>query len=138
MMIQLIYASRATHAMTEKELEKVLAVARSRNSKQGITGLLLYAEEKFLQVLEGEEREVNDVYASIIKDPRNSGNVIYERKTISKREFPDWSMGFRQVRAEDKDKLKGFSDFLDKDLDLARVKLSHALLLLNQFRDLTR
>ena len=53
-MIQLIYASYATREMSNEDLIDLLEKSRQRNSRQNITGLLLYAEKKFLQVLEGQ------------------------------------------------------------------------------------
>ncbi len=53
-MIHLCYVSTAKYLMTQEELLKLLNVARQSNSKLGITGMLLYKDMSFLQVIEGE------------------------------------------------------------------------------------
>ena len=99
--------------------------------------MLLYAEKKFLQVLEGEKKDVTQIYDSICQDSRNRGNVIYVEKEISEREFPNWSMGFKHLKKQDRKDLEGFTEFLDSALDLRKYQRSHAVLLLSQFKDLT-
>lgn len=136
-MIQLIYASYATREMSNKNLVDLLEKSRQRNSRQNITGLLLYAEKKFLQVLEGDIKDVEEIYDAILNDDRNMSNVVYDKKTITEREFPNWTMGFRHLKKSDRDNIEGFSDFLDSETDLKQYKLTHAKLLLNQFKDLT-
>lgn len=98
--------------------------------------MLLYAEQKFLQVLEGDKNDVEEIYDSILHDSRNRGNVVYVEKDISKREFPNWSMGFKHLKKKDRKELEGFTEFLDSALDLRKYQRSHAVLLLSQFKDL--
>lgn len=137
-MIQLIYASNATSEMTKENLLSLLVQSRERNLKQNVTGLLLYADKKFLQVLEGEQKDVEEIYQSILHDDRNTSNVIYSKSKIIEREFPNWSMGFRNLDLEEKKDIQGFSNFLEIGEKLIDFKLSHAILLLNQFKDLTQ
>ena len=136
-MIQLIYASNATRNMSEDDLVFLLQQARDRNENQNVTGMLLYAEKRFLQVLEGDQKDVDEIYESILNDDRNTGNVVYVKKDISEREFPNWAMGFRHLKKQDREDLEGFTEFLDSALDLRKYKQSHAVLLLSQFKDLT-
>ena len=137
-MIQLIYASYATREMSNKDLIDLLEKSRQRNTRQNVTGLLLYAEKKFLQVLEGDIKDVEEIYDAILNDDRNMSNVVYDKKTITEREFPNWTMGFRHLKKNDRDNIEGFSNFLDAGTDLKQYKLTHATLLLSQFKDLTK
>ena len=57
-LITVAYVSSATHLMTEDELAAILDVSRERNARDGITGLLLYSDGDFIQVLEGPEAPV--------------------------------------------------------------------------------
>ena len=123
--------------MSEDDLVFLLKQARARNESQNVTGMLLYAEKRFLQVLEGDQTDVDDIYESILNDGRNTGNVVYVKKEISEREFPNWAMGFRHLKKQDREDLEGFTEFLDSALDLRKYKQSHAVLLLSQFKDLT-
>ena len=53
-----------------------------------------------MQVLEGEESVVRRLYRTIRKDVRHHEVVSLVAKSISTRQFPDWSMGFRRIKSE--------------------------------------
>ena len=93
---QLLYHSRATAPLGEAELLQLLTWSRTYNAAHGITGLLLYSEGYFVQVLEGEEAAVTDVYAHIQRDPRHA-QVRTVRQGPGPRRFAEWSMGFGLV-----------------------------------------
>jgi hypothetical protein len=96
-LIQLIYFSSATRELSDSELEELLEQARSRNAKQNVTGMLIYAEGTFMQVLEGSRSDVHDIYSSILRDPRNKDNIELTEMVISERNFSDWSMFFQKI-----------------------------------------
>jgi len=52
-LIQLIYVSAATNRFNPAELRELLRLARLKNQQLDVTGMLLYHEGSFLQVLEG-------------------------------------------------------------------------------------
>jgi hypothetical protein len=94
MLTQLIYTSRAVKPFTPQELEHLLDRARTRNLLCAITGMLLYDYGAFLQVLEGPEKGVNEVFGWIERDPMHRSIQVLEREPIAERAFADWSMGF--------------------------------------------
>ena len=53
-MIQVAYVSRAVQPMSSEDLLRLLQQCRANNSELGITGMLVYGNGTFLQVLEGE------------------------------------------------------------------------------------
>ncbi len=55
--------------MDSPALQSILDVARARNAELGITGMLVYSNARFLQVLEGEPGPLDALYAA---GPRNS------------------------------------------------------------------
>jgi hypothetical protein len=99
---KLIYASQATRAMRPDELTLLLASARRNNEKLGLTGLLLYCNQSFLQVLEGEAEVIDALYQKIEGDPRHQKLRLLLRAPIDVRKYPAWSMGFDHV---DEDRL---------------------------------
>lgn len=111
-MIHLIYVSSATQNMDEASLLSLLAQARERNKQQEVTGMLLYGNGNFLQVLEGKAPDVDEIYHSITQDDRNIGNIVVQRKAISARNFPDWSMAFKALNKKQIIEAEGYSDFL--------------------------
>ena len=116
-LIQLIYASAATAPFSHDELRALLEKSRSYNSAHQLSGLLLYHESSFLQVLEGPANEVEKLEARIRLDTRHHHYLQMVRRPIETREFPDWSMAFRDVGLRPEDLPEGFSEFLQKGND---------------------
>jgi Sensors of blue-light using FAD len=134
-LIQLIYISSATNWPSEIDLKELLEQSRARNLRQNITGMLLYGNATYMQALEGVEKDVDDIYNSILKDPRNTGNVVLVKEKISKRNFSNWSMGFKNLESCLPEELPGFQDIFKGKLDkeLAVKNTSKALGLLMGF-----
>ena len=93
-MIQLVYASAATRPFSPSALAVLLEKARSRNRFYDVTGILLYHNGSFLQVLEGPEQGVDLIFGSIQRDSRHNNNKVLVRQTFPRREFGDWAMSF--------------------------------------------
>lgn len=111
-MLSLTYLSSATTLFDEQQLTDLLADSRPRNEERGLTGLLLYADGNFAQVLEGPDEAVERTFASISADRRHHGLIVALRDQVEQRAFPDWSMGFRAMAADDVRRLPGYSEFL--------------------------
>lgn len=93
----LIYESQATQPFTEAELADLLQQARAHNETNGLSGLLLYADDgRFVQVLEGEVDQVHELYfMHISRDKRHHRLTLLADGRLAARRFPDWRMGFR-------------------------------------------
>jgi hypothetical protein len=99
-MRQLLYVSNCSRDITLTELNNILELSRSNNQARGITGLLLYIDGGFLQVLEGEEQAVHGVFTRIRADSRHWGaRLMLDRE--APRAFGDWSMGFEHLTGDD-------------------------------------
>ena len=116
-MIQISYISTASPPMSTKELLRLLQQCRENNAGRGVTGMLLYANGTFLQVLEGAEEVVDELVAIIKKDPRHKNIQMLYRKQIERREYSDWSMGFRRLSDKDLKEVDGLRDFGEKDFN---------------------
>lgn len=119
-MISLIYGSTATYHMTEEELIEILRQAESNNSELGITGMLLYKDGNFLQVLEGEEDVVMPLYNKIKFDERHHQVITIGKRKITERDFEKWSMGFVNISNLTPENLPGYSDYLNEPLNADR------------------
>lgn len=97
-MIQLLYVSTATRPFDDAKLRALLGLARERNSQAGITGALLHQEGSFLQILEGPTEPVEALYAKLGRDARHQRVTLLARNEIQDANFPDWSMGFVDVK----------------------------------------
>ncbi len=98
-MLRLVYTSQAIHPFTPEDLFSLLNLAKERNRAADITGLLLYKDGEFLQVLEGDDEAVQSLYQGICRDPRHHHIRLLDLQPIARREFPHWSMGFRRLDA---------------------------------------
>ena len=98
-MIQIIYASAAVTRFSPDQLTRLLDQSRIRNATYCVTGMLLYHDGSFLQVLEGAEFGVNRIFASILHDSRHNSIKLLHSQPIVRREFADWTMAFIDTSA---------------------------------------
>ena len=61
-LIHIIYVSKETEDFSNDKILKLLDGARSNNTKLDVTGMLLYSEGSFFQILEGEEEIVDQLF----------------------------------------------------------------------------
>ena len=102
---QVIYISRAADGFAASELRELAAVAARNNKLQGITGALLFIDNCFIQVIEGEEHSMSDLLAKLEVDPRHHDIRIISDHLEEGRHFADWSMGLISTPDEDKPKV---------------------------------
>lgn len=118
---QLVYISKPSQEISFSEIRQILIKARVNNHFKGVTGVLLYDGASFLQVLEGPEETVLNLYASIAKDPRHAQVTSLCEREIEARDFGDWSMGLGQIAGDHMKCLPGL-----KEIDTARVTLKNS------------
>lgn len=109
MLYQLIYASVRLTECSDLEIKKILDSANRNNGKYNITGVLLYSQSKFLQVLEGSKDEILGLYDKIKEDKRHKNVIMISLKPIDQRYFPSWQMGSKQVNTDTYDFLSYMS-----------------------------
>lgn len=112
-MYHLIYTSYANREFSESDLFELLDRSRATNKKIGITGMLLYLQGKFIQVLEGSKEGVKDIYQIISLDNRHKKVTTIIEGESPKRLFKDWSMGFKKLTDEEFINQSGFEDIDD-------------------------
>jgi FAD-dependent sensor of blue light len=115
-MIEIVYTSAAAEHFSEEQLIELLRKSRINNTRLGITGMLLYKNGEFMQVLEGEEDAVRSLSKRIAADPRHTNFKVLMDRPCAEREFPDWSMGFTNLDAVTAQDVPGYSRFLDSPL----------------------
>lgn len=97
---RLMYTSTARNFMSSEELAALLERARLWNDANGITGMLIYIDGHFLQIVEGAAPDIAAVAQRITADPRHFGIIRLMEDTSPRRVFSDWSMGFRRLGKE--------------------------------------
>jgi hypothetical protein len=100
--------------MTDDDLRAILRKARDKNAGLGVTGMLLYRDGFFLQILEGEQAQVDELFAVIAADDRHRNVLKIEEHPISERTFGQWTMGFNPMDDLSAEDLEGFTDYLER------------------------
>jgi hypothetical protein len=93
MLVRLLYVSRALDKNAQGAIESILESSRAYNMTNGITGVLCYGGDIFLQAIEGGRHEVNGLYNHIAKDERHTDVVMLHYEEIRERRFGGWTMG---------------------------------------------
>ena len=139
----IVYVSQAKKPFSEDQLGDLLSHSRNRNTNDEITGLLIYRYNSefnrgnFVQVLEGPDAGLEDVWSRISNDNRHHTLVVVEEGVLENRMFSNWSMGFKNIDARELSDFQGFSE-LGSDAfweDVDPGKISSALDLLKSFYD---
>jgi hypothetical protein len=90
---RLIYKSvKCPDLLSDAALKELIEKASLHNQKAGITGILLLSGDRFLQVLEGPVKFVNQLYGRIVADKRHQGVELISYESVSRTFFHDWSM----------------------------------------------
>lgn len=129
---QLIYVSNSSHFDNDADLQELLKVSRKNNARLGVTGMLLFHDGIFLQILEGPEQTVKDLYNKIKQDSRHRACRILAAVAVKEKEFGQWSMAYQKPEGS---LALGFSRFMNDylDYDMARME-SEAYNLMLKFR----
>ena len=93
MLVRLMYASRATEPVRPEALNAILKKSTHHNPAIGVTGVLCFSGDIFLQVLEGGRSQVSKLYNRIAADPRHRDVVLLGYEEIDERSFASWAMG---------------------------------------------
>jgi hypothetical protein len=126
-LIHCVYCSASTRSFGAADLEELLRLARLNNARAGLTGMLLYAEGSFFQVLEGPVEAVDALYSKIELDTRHARMTQIIHEPIQRRLFEEWTMGFSAMSRKEMETMPGTNDFFGQgkcfiDLDAGRAK----------------
>ena len=91
-MFEMVYESRVRERLTFGQITGLIMAARQRNAELGVTGLLLFDGEHFVQLLEGPEAAVQSIYRSINRDPRHTHISHYWGQTVARRSFEGFDL----------------------------------------------
>jgi viroplasmin and RNaseH domain-containing protein len=135
-LIHIVYVSFSKKSLSEEEILKLLTEVRAKNKAQDVTGLLLYNNEAFIQVIEGQKNTINKLFEIIKKDTRHENVVKLLEEPVESRAFPDWSMGFQKITQKETSEIRGFSDFMLTDNPEEKIQntTTDVIYLLNKFR----
>jgi hypothetical protein len=134
-LIHTIYASSSVINFDKDALNKLLHSARRNNAGLNITGMLLYQNDSFFQVLEGETETVEPLFDKISLDSRHNKIIKIIKEPIEKRSFAEWTMGYSKVTRNDLAKIDGLNDFFMQKQPFWEMEADRAHKLLQAFKD---
>lgn len=108
----LAYVSQATKTMDEQALRDLLDQARTHNLRHCVTGVLIYCDGSFFQVVEGEQQALDRLYDNLLGDTRHRDLRRLYYRALAQRDFAEWSMAFREYRDLADVPVPGFSALL--------------------------
>ena len=98
MLVRLLYASRPAEKPDDAVLGSIFAQSRRNNPPRGITGVLCFAPDVYIQVLEGGRDAVCELFSTLVGDARHRQVRILAYEEIAERRFGGWTMGGVDVR----------------------------------------
>ena len=116
-LFQIVYTSTASAPLSHDDLRDLLKGSHERNKRAGITGLLLYKDHQFMQVIEGEEAATIALYSKINRDPRHHHVITLLHEHIQERQFPESLMAYRDLNHASSKEIPGYSEFLNTPLN---------------------
>ena len=127
MLVRLMYASRATEPVTQEMLVAILRKSTANNPGCGVTGVLCFSGDVFLQVLEGGRSKVSALYNRIVGDPRHKDVELLSYEEIDERCFAGWAMGQANLARVNPALLIKYSETAILDPYSVSAKVSRAL-----------
>ena len=88
----LTYKSVATASPGAGDLQNLVNRARARNRSLGITGMLAFENDCFLQTLEGPPAQLDLLWSAIKQDTRHSQIDVLSEHVVTSRLFSDWDL----------------------------------------------
>lgn len=88
------YVSSINLNLTETQIQEVLNFSRNWNNDHHITGILLYSEGNFFQVLEGEKDLLKNLFSRILNDKRHQNIMVIFEKEVFQPKFEDYQSDF--------------------------------------------
>lgn len=131
-LIQIVYVSRSTFTPMpaefgiEPSVARILAQSRGNNAKRGLVGALYFGDGCFFQCLEGRTSDVEQLYATLLKDPRHTDLKVLTRRPIERTSFATWAMKYVPLDAPMKAllhklSLQSFDPYRFDDIAVAKV-----------------
>ena len=118
---QIFYTSVSSAPLGPVGLSELLMQARENNQSLDITGILTYHKRRFMQLLEGDEHRISDLYEAIAEDPRHHSIELLYSGSIKERSFGKWSMGYFNLGDYSVDEIANFEQFVESRMTALRT-----------------
>lgn len=126
MLRTIIYISNAVKLFDERHLNKLFYQSFQNNIHKKITGILLYNEGTFIQILEGRQEALNNLFKIIHHDKRHNNITKILDRRIGERLFKKYRTGFNTLN--NYRQMDGLETFLSKCNNSSHAHVVLALL----------
>ncbi|MFM2297311.1 MAG: hypothetical protein RL117_1018 [Verrucomicrobiota bacterium] len=124
---RLTYLSRPAKPFTNEDFDDIESKSVLANNARDVTGLLIVKGESILQILEGREAAVRELYAKIEADPRHEITRLVSAVEDDERYLLTWSMVVRSMQGMPHEIMQQFDDIYQAlaDGQETQVTLDH-------------
>jgi hypothetical protein len=124
--------------MTSELLDDILRVSKRNNMRDGITGILMYHDNLFFQVIEGNQGGVEALWKRIQQDSRHGSVALMWSGEVAERSFSDWAMGFAgsdQISSYTNDRMVSLNELKSRKDSTSSINSLALLLATEVFQD---
>lgn len=122
-MYQLTYCSKAITTISAEDIQDILHVSTNKNDEHGLTGCLVFIENTFIQILEGDKQKIETLYENILMDHRHTNVTLISTGDTEEQFFSEWGMAFYPVTTKSRiSEMQLFHKNLDILLDLSQPR----------------
>ncbi|MGJ8642391.1 MAG: BLUF domain-containing protein [Luteolibacter sp.] len=114
---RLTYLSSPVRPFTDTDLDDIESKSVAANNARDVTGLLIVNGDRILQILEGRESDVRELYTKIEKDVRHTITKLVSTTEDEERLLLTWSMVVRRVSGIPRDALKQYEQLYEELLN---------------------
>lgn len=111
--LRLTYLSKPTKPFTDADFDDIESKSVKANNERDVTGLLVVNEDRILQILEGREEAVRELYNKIEADSRHTVVKLVCAVEDEVRLLMTWNMVVRGLNGTPPDLLDQFSNVFD-------------------------
>jgi hypothetical protein len=94
MLRRLAWSSVPSPSFSAARLNEIIAPARRNNERNHISGMLLFTGANFLEILEGGELDLRDLWLRLERDHRHCDLLRIGVDLSGERWFPEWRIGY--------------------------------------------
>lgn len=134
----IVYFSFSVKPFSEADINAILEQSRRHNSEHNISGMLLYLNGSVIQVLEGDEDDLNQLYSRIKVDTRHRNVTQVFSRPILERVFQKWSMGYETVTLQELDNIRDIVRIYDDERLAAEAGQNIVLKMIKLFYESNR
>ncbi len=131
MLKTICYISDSKEYESLEKLNALYSKAKINNAKHNITGVLIYKNQNFLQVLEGEQHIVNKTFKRISLDPRHKNIFKVINTQVEQRIFEDYNFGFTIIN--NKSEFKNLTNYLNWLRDADNINANKVIAMVENF-----